>query len=228
MIILYILGYIILFILVIILALILIPYSYHLEMEKEDQVKMGACVCWLFGGLKIIVNMEDWMMKTSRISILGLQKDMDLDKLDKDKNNLKRKNKSVNKHKDEKIEEGKKNKKTVKIKNFNRKIIIKLLETVKKAWRHIRPNTIYAKLVGGFEDPVYTGLLCGLLSQSWLLDDRYKINFQPSFEEDSFIGKVIIKGRIWLPYILIMAIKLVVTRPVRNMVFAGKRKKQTL
>lgn len=220
MIILSILGYILLFILVIILAIILIPYSYFLEIDKNGELKIGGFASWLFGGLKVIFLVKDWKMKSAKVSIFGLQKNIDIDKQGEGKKKGKDLDSEEISEKEKEKEKNKKDKKTVKSGYFKKEIISKLIETIKKAWRHLRPNRINARLVAGFDDPMYTGLLCALFSQTWILDERYDIWFQPSFDEEIIKGKASIEGRIWIAYILVLGLGLLLTKPLRKMLFS--------
>ena len=223
MIILSIIGYILLFILVIILALIFIPYFYFLEINKKDELNIGGVVSWLFGGFKVTFFVTDWKLKSAKLSILGFQKDMNMDKLEKD-TTKKKSSKDEASENDNDKDKKKKDKKSVKLEYFKKEIISKLMEVIKKAWRHIRPHRINARIEAGFDNPMYTGFLCGIFTQTWVLDERYDIRFQPSFQEEVLSGKGFIKGRIWIPYLLAIAIKFIFAKPVRKMVFSKQRK----
>jgi hypothetical protein len=221
MIILSIIGYILLFILVVILALIFIPYSYFLEINKKDELNIGGVVSWLFGGLKVDFRVTDWKLKSAKLSMLGFQKNMNMDKLETDTTKKKSSKDEVSENDKE---EKKKVKKSVKLEYFKKEIISKLMEVIKKAWRHIRPHRINARIEAGFDNPMYTGFLCGIFTQTWVLDERYDIRFQPSFQEEVLSGKGFIEGRIWIPYLLAIAIKFIFAKPVRKMVFSKQRK----
>lgn len=215
MIILSIIGYILLFILIVLAVIILIPYSYYVEVEKYDEMKIKGVVTWFFGGLKVLILKEpDEEIKTI-IRFLWFEKRIDLDN-GKDDGTGKGDKKSKKKDKDDK----KKKKKSIKREYFKKELIRKVLAAVKKLWKHLWPNRIIARIKTGFDNPMYTGYMCALYSQSYILPEKYDIRMEPVFDEDILEGEGSVEGKIWIAYILVLALGLVVTKPVRKIFFS--------
>jgi|LGOV01.1.fsa_nt_gb hypothetical protein len=212
MIILSIIGYILLFILIILAIIILIPYSYYAEVEKYDDMKIRGVVSWLFGGLKILILKEPDGKAKAKIRFLGFEKRLDLDK-DKDDGTGKDGKNSKKKDKEKK-------KKSFNREYLKKKLIRKVLTVVKKLWKHLWPNVITARIKAGFDNPMYTGYMCALYSQSYILPKKYDIRMEPVFDEDILEGEGSVEGRIWIVYILVLALGLVVTKPFRKILFS--------
>jgi hypothetical protein len=212
MIILSIVGYILFFILIVLLIIILIPYSYHGEVERYDRLKIRGVVSWLFGGLKVFILKEGEDEVKAKISFLGLEKDINT-LGDKGERYKKKKNGSKKEVKKDK-------KKSVKLEYFKKELIRKVLAVIKKLWRHCMPRRITAKIRAGFDNPMYTGYMCALYSQSYVLPEKYDIYFEPVFNEETIQGEASVEGRIWIAYMLVLALGLVLTKPVRKMLFS--------
>ncbi|SHI83551.1 hypothetical protein SAMN02745751_01163 [Dethiosulfatibacter aminovorans DSM 17477] len=215
MIILSIIGYILLLILVLIAFVILIPYTYYAEAERYEGVKARGIVSWLFGGLKVFILKEQDEEINVRIRFLGLEKSMDTKNGDdkdkkKDDKELKKKEKETKK------------KKSVRLEYFKKELIKKVLSAVKKLLKHLWPNMVTMRIKAGFDNPMYTGYLCALYSQDYMLPEKYDIRLEPVFDEGILEGEGSIEGRIWLAYILAVALGLVFTKPVRKILFSKK------
>ncbi len=217
MIILSIIGYILLFVLIILALLIIIPYSYYGEVKKYDEMKITGMVSWLFGGLKVFIMKDQKCEARIKIRLLGLEKTIDREK-GKD-NGSGKGNKKSKKEKEDKDKKDKK-KKSVKLEYFKKELIKKIIAAVKKLWRHCVPRRITARIKAGFDNPMYTGYMTAIYSQDFLLPEKYDISFQPVFDEDIFEGEGSVEGRIWIAYIFVLALGLVLTKPMRKMIFS--------
>lgn len=216
MIILSIIGYILLFILIVLAVLILVPYSYYGEIKKYDEIKMRGMVSWLFGGLKVFIMKEQEEEIKVRIRFLALEKSMDT----KSGHGKSKKKDDEESKKKEKEAKGDKKKKSIRREYFKKEFIKKVLLVVKKLWKHLWPNMVTVRIKAGFDNPMYTGYLCAFYSQVYMMPDKYDISLEPVFDEDILQGEGSIEGRIWLAYILILALGLLLTKPVRKLIFS--------
>ncbi|NLI91470.1 MAG: DUF2953 domain-containing protein [Peptococcaceae bacterium] len=104
-------------------------------------------------------------------------------------------------------------------------IIQKAISCFCKILKHCRPEILSVQARIGFNDPMYTGFLCALISQFYVLTNPYDIMIQPVFDEEVIEGRFSIGGRIWLPYLIVIIIGFLFTKPMRNILFFNKKKK---
>ncbi|WP_160317184.1 DUF2953 domain-containing protein [Oxobacter pfennigii] len=116
----------------------------------------------------------------------------------------------------------KKNKKaSVKI---TKELIKKLLSAIGEAFVHIKPKVFQAEGKIGFDDPYHTGILSAFVCSLPLRHEGFNVNIEPVFDREVMEGKLVIQGRI-IPAVLIwIALKLLISRPVRNILFKERKK----
>lgn len=214
MLLLSILGYILLIIGIILAAIILIPYNYNVTGEKLTEFELRGSVSWLFGGIKLIFSRYSEQNKEMTLVFMGISKKLNIQEKSK-----KEKDKADSK-------KGKDTKSAKSKKGFNsgtylkKDIIQKAFSSILKLLKHCSPKTlsIYARI--GFNDPMYTGFLCAFNSQLCFLVNKYDINIQPVFDDEVIEGRFSIGGRIWLPYLILVMIGFLITKPIRNILLS--------
>ncbi len=98
------------------------------------------------------------------------------------------------------------------LKNESTKATIRLLlGKLKNIIVHILPKKVKGNLIFGFDDPALTGEILGVAS---LFYPKYqkKLKLIPVFEQQILEGKVQVKGRIVIAYIIWQAIKIVLDK----------------
>ena len=215
-----ILGYILLGIGLLVTAIILIPFHYHASGEKLDELQAKLSVSWLFGGIKLDFNRQS-KQKTVFLTILSFKKF-----------NVKQKTTSVPSKKDKehsddakigKRKKARSNSNFIKFLRIN--IFKKILATIFKLFKHCQPKELSIDAKIGFDNPMYTGLMCAFISQLYALLDKNDINLQPVFDEEILEGRFLIGGRIWLPYLILVMIEFLITNPIRNILMAQLKTK---
>ena len=208
MLILYILGQIFLFLLLILLlilmAVLLIPFRYYFTGEKLEDSWFRLQVSWLFGGVKLHTNYHSESI-SSTIGIFGIHR------------NITEKSEKEKKPKQEdKQDKSKKSRSKPPYSYFTREVLEKAVQCLLKLLNHCMPAKfeLYTKV--GFEDPMYTGLLCALQGAGCAILDKFNIRLQTSFEEEQLKGSLTIAGRIQLFYLLLVAIEFLITKPFRT------------
>lgn len=211
MIVLYILGKIILYILIILLifllAVLLIPFKYNFSGNKLENTILEGSVSWLFGGLKMKFKYHSEKGISMIMSFLGFKKKLDPS------------NEALGKNKDmaqEHIEQKKKIEKPA-YRYFTYEVLIKGLESIVKILNHCKPRQFNLNAQVGFDDPMYTGLLCAAQNAGFAILDKYDIHIQTMFEEEEVKGSFILGGSIQVFYLLLVAIGFVVTKPFRSL-----------
>lgn len=221
MLLLSILGYILLILGILLAAIILIPYNYNVTGEKFAELELRGSVSWLFGGIKFIFSRSSKQNKEMTLVIMGITKKLDIQ--DKSK---RKQDKADSKHSKDKEANPAKSKKGFDSGTYLKKDIIKkAFSSILKLLKHCSPKnlSIYARF--GFNDPMYTGFLCALNSQLCFLVNKYDINIQPVFDEEIIEGRFSIGGRIWLPYLILVMIGFLITKPIRNIIFTKMKKR---
>jgi hypothetical protein len=84
---------------------------------------------------------------------------------------------------------------------------------------HCKPSQFRINAKVGFEDPMYTGLLCGIKNTSYAILDKYQIRLQTTFEDEVLEGNFIIGGRVQIFYLILVALEFVLTKPFRSILF---------
>ncbi len=208
MLILYILGQIflvlLLILLLILMAVLVIPFRYYFIGEKLEDSWFDFQVSWLFGGVKLHTNYHSESI-SSTIGIFGVHRNI----------TGKSENEKKPKHED-KQDKGNKSRSKSKYSYFTREILEKALQCILKLLNYCMPAKfeLYAKV--GFEDPMYTGLLCGLNGTGYAILDKFNIRIQTCFDEDELKGNLTIAGRIQIFYLLLVAIEFLITKPFRT------------
>ena len=215
MIVLTILGYFLLGIGILLAAIIMIPYDYYVTGEKTDESVVNVIISWLFGGIKLDFRKHSLKRGELMLTLLGFKK--------KVKHGDKSKSSSVSK----KAPASSSDAKAVKAKhnsNFRKylkkEILKKILTVILKVFKHCQPRKLSVHGKYGFDDPSYTGLMCAFTNQFYWLFEKYDLDIQPVFDEEVLEGRFLVGGRIWLPYLILVMIGFLITKPIRNILIA--------
>lgn len=209
MLVLTVLGYLFIYILsillAVILAILLIPFKYYFTGEKMENEWFKASVAWLFGGINYNIEYNSGKF-SSNMRILGIHKTIEKGPSKKDTG--------------EKKDNGQNNGKKSKNKNpygyLTNEVMEKGFQCIFKLLNHCKPRKFVLKARAGFEDPMYTGLLCGIQGIWSAILDKYDIHLQPDFEDEEIKGSLSVGGSIQLFYLLLVAMEFVLSRPVRS------------
>jgi len=172
---------------------------------------------WLFGGIKLIFSRYSKQNKEMTVVFMGISKKLNIQEKSK-------------KEKDKADSEKGKDTKSAKRIGFDssylkKDVIQKAFALVFKILKHCLPKTLSIHARIGFNDPMYTGFLCALNSQLCVLITKLDINIQPVFDEEVIEGRFSIGGRIWLPYLILVMIGFLITKPIRNILFLKMKRK---
>ncbi len=224
MLVLYVLGYLffylILFLLIVVLAVLLIPFRYNFAGEKVEKAWFQASLSWLFGGIKLNINYNFEDKITSSMKILGIRK-----KMGKNRDEKQDKNKGKSKDDNKEEKQGKKAKGKDPYSYLTFEVIQKAIQCVLKMLNHCMPEKFQLRARVGFEDPMYTGLICAVQGAGFAILDKLDINLQPDFEEEELKGSLTVSGRIQLFYLLLVAMEFVFTKPFRTILIKNLKTK---
>ncbi|HHV64903.1 MAG TPA: DUF2953 domain-containing protein [Peptococcaceae bacterium] len=206
-----ILGFVLIGLTVLLAAFLLIPYHYEVSGDSEASLQIQGSLSWLFGLFKINFTKYARQKRKLTIELLGIRKQLNINA-----HNKKRKSKRAKAKKDPR-------KYKLKLSAFLKgDVLKKTFLTLGKILKHCGPRyfTVNARI--GFADPKYTGLMCAFLSQFQTYLSRYDLTLEPVFDEKVLLGKFSIGGKIWLPYLLVIILEFLITKPIRNIVFTKK------
>lgn len=212
MIIISILGYILAIILLILLAVLFIPIEYGASGYKdEEDYNLKVHVSWFFRGLAFSCILENTIWPKLNFKLFGFEV--------KQKRDGKSENKSEKKKKKQKEKSGKDAGKF-----FNKEFISKAIGAVVDVLVYLKPRVFDIQAVFGFDDPSYTGLACIVVYNIPRMGENCNIDLTPVFDEEVLKGRFNIQGRIVLATILWIALKFILSKPVRNIIFKRERK----
>ena len=215
MIILWILGYLLLFLLFILGLVIIIPFEYALSGSRYDHYQIKAEIMWLFHLVKISFSKEYQEDVSFSIESFGFRKALDMsgDKNDSptlhNKKDNKKKKKATIKQKKKKDWKG----------FINRALFEKVALLIKELMLHMAPKKFECIGSFGFEDPYYTGISWAALYSFAPLLEGYNLHLTPYFEGEKFEGRFYIKGKILVMVLLFYICKLAFSKPARKILF---------
>jgi hypothetical protein len=207
MMILDIIKYIFLCIFTLVLAIIFCPYRYSVTGKKNGvDLNIKAKIDILFGiGYYIAYDMESGIYSSLRI--FGF---------DKKFNFKKHKQENANKHNTDVTREARTGKKGKPTKRISYDEIRVYLIAVLKLLTYIKPRKLSIHGQVGFEDPSLTGWLYGVLNIFKPVLKDYDIDIKPTFTEEGINGRLTICGRVWIPYIILVAAGILFTKPFKD------------
>ena len=192
------LFFIVLLILLLLLLFILfIPFDYKAKAVSLDEKHLNYKVIWMFGLLSFNGMYVVGKGNTINLSLLGIKKRLNnSEKIKKEKPSKSKKKSSI---------------------NFNTEGVKYILNNVKKLIKYFLPNKIigYGRL--GFSDPYYTGITCAAIEtiRPFYLQNL-KIDYV--FDDEVYEGNVYIEGRIFVIYIVYIAIRLFLNKSARELI----------
>lgn len=216
MIILWILGYLLLFLLFILALAIIVPFEYVLSGERYMYYQVQGQFMWLFRSVKLSFKKEQAQESTFSIQLFGFRKVMDIKDHDST-SSIPVKKKEKKQKKKATIE---KKKKRMDWKAFlNRGLLEEAFGFIKEFMLHMAPEKLECTGDFGFEDPYHTGISCAVLSAVSPLLESYGLYLTPHFEGPKLEGRFYIKGKIQIIVLLFYACKLAFSKPVRKILF---------
>ncbi len=201
--------YILLVLVLLLLTVLFIPFKYNINGEKMESTSLEGSVSWLFGGVKMRFNYNSENGTSTMMSLMGFQKKMDTSKKNP-------RNKQI-----DKATKNDSKKKRVKpaYSYFTYEVLKQGLQSVLKTLNYCKPRKFNVDAKIGFDDPMYTGLLCGIQNTGYAFLDKYHIHLKTVFEDEVVEGNFVIGGGIQIFYLLLVAIGFVFTKPFRSILF---------
>jgi len=205
--------FILLLLSLILLAVLFIPIEYSARGHRdEDTFAVSANISWFFKGLILSFIKQKGSMYQLIFKALGFEV-----------NQNKKQESEYKKKKEKKKEE---NSKKNAGRFLNKKFIEQVLKALNDVLKYLKPRILDIEGKFGFDDPSLTGLSCILVYNIPLRGQNYNINITPAFDEEVLEGKFNIQGRIVIAVILWIALKFVLSPPVRNIILKRKEGKK--
>ncbi len=225
-----IIGIILLSLLLLSLLLLILPFSYIVKVDSKDKVyNLQVKVCWMLSLIhfKLVKDKEELKYKVKLVGIT-------IYKSKPGKNHKEDTEKNRNKEKKTKEKVGIKGFFN-KIKNIFRKIkdiyLTLVADSTKRAFkyikkiiihliRHLRPRKIKGSICFGFEEPHITGQVLGYIAIGFdiLNINPKEISIEPDFENKTFVGSLMAKGRFVLGVIIIDVLKIYFNQDVKGII----------
>ena len=231
--ILLVIWYLLLGILLLLALVVLIPYTYEIRGGNSDQLQIQGLVSWLFGGLKIYFLRQAGQKAVITPIFFGFPL-KSRPSLDPSRNGLpaeiRPEEQKAKKKKAAKVKKSEKSGSKRKVKpgkkNFPFRLYLKK-DVLKAAFsllgrilKFCLPQRLSASARLGFADPMLTGLLCALSTQSYLLPKAYDLHLQPVFDKEIYQGSFLIGGKLWLAQFIGIFLGFLTSQPIRNTLLA--------
>ena len=189
-----------------ILIFLLIPFYYYIDLKYNEVMVLNCVVEWFkMISLKTVYNNDTGF--SLKKFIFNKETRLKSNKMAKGK---KRKINKDEYHK-------KRAKHSLRIKEvLDKDFIAKLVMHIKKVIETIKPKQFNIELAYGHEDPYITGSALGFIYFLKSFLPHADFNIQPVFDQETVDFKMIIAGKITLGIILIIAVKFIMKKSVRN------------
>lgn len=188
------------------ISLLFIPFGYRLKIVCMESKSIQCSAYWFFGQLRYSWSYVLNQGSKGLVYILGFKKIVG--RKDKD---------TVEIAGEARKKQLKKRKKTKKKRILSNEAIQYALHQLRRVLSHILPHRIEGHGRLGFQDPYYTGLTCSLLEILRSLHP-HQLNLDYVFEDEVYEGEVHIEGRIFLFYIVYIAVRLYLNKSVRRLI----------
>lgn len=194
---------IILFIAMILAIMLLtIPYNYVIKGEIKEKIKFKIQVNWLLGIFKIIsLNLPDGFKIEAYFFNLCIYSSL-------------RKNKSV--YTENSTDISKKIKFEFEKLNFN--LLKKIIFYLQDIFFILKPSTFNVEGIYGLKDPFFTGIVSSVVSIIKLNLAAIKIDIYPVFDKIILNVLIEVKGKIILFKLVIIAVKILRQKELRNLI----------
>lgn len=184
---------------------IFVPYEYRIMGKKLEATYVKGSIIWLFGGVSINFRKSIPQKAEIFLRLFGFRKD-----ISGNPNKKRNKESDIQKKKEE-------NKESEGYRVFLKTNVLKAIWSfVARIMKNIAPRKLYIKARVGFEDPALTGLLYGIQHIYTNDSKQYQIHIHPVFEDEVIEGRFLIRGKIWLPYLILVLVRLLGSKPFRN------------
>lgn len=202
--------YILLALLAIFMLVLFVPFRYQVEGSKYETAMVDGFADWLFGAVKIRFDYSSQTGSKTKFGVFGFKKSLEKGKSKQGKKPI------------EKITEAndiRKEKDKPAYSYIKYEVFTQILKYVLKLLNHYKPSKFNIDARVGFEDPLYTGLLCAIKNSGFAILDKTNISLQTTFEDEILEGSFLIGGEFQIFYLILVAIEFVFTKPFRSIVF---------
>lgn len=218
------LAYLLLVIVIIVFTLLVVPYHYRVTGEKFEKSTIEGSITWLFGGINIDFIRTfpgSFKIKLTLFQLMWHTFEPRSSQKSNKKHSFSPKDQQAKENSTNTVKTSEATQKNKRSSGLAREflkpaILKKAFSTLLKILKHFQPRTLVLNAKFGFDDPMVTGLLCGLLSQFDFLIQKHEVRVQPVFEEEILEGKILIGGRVWIPSLLMMILGFLISKPVRS------------
>lgn len=109
----------------------------------------------------------------------------------------------------------------------SKRFICTAKENMLQLWRHLKPQKIKGDIRFGTGDPCTTGQILGGIAvvYSWI---GTGVHITPDFEEACFVGKIAVKGRIRIITMIVIMVRLIISKDFRTLIRELKQWKEDL
>lgn len=201
-----IISYVFLIIVALILLIVFVPFKYNVEGSKFETIAVKGYANWLFGAVAIRFNYNTQDGFDTKLNLFGIKKCI----------KKKSEDKAVKQYWGN-------NEKNVKDKPaysyFTYEVLMQGLKSVLKILNHCRPSRFRIDVKVGFDDPMYTGLLCAVRNTWYAILNKDSIRIQTNFEDETLEGSFLIGGGIQIFYFILVGIEFVFTKPFKSILF---------
>ncbi len=189
-----------------VLLIVFVPFKYYAEGAKYETIAVKGYANWLFGAVKVNFNYSTQDGFGTNFSLFGIKKHF----------KKKDENKVVKQARESKV---KKERDKPEYSYFTYEVFMKVLKSVFKILNHYKPSTFKIDAKVGFEDPLYTGLLCAVRNTWFGILNKDSIRIQTNFEDETLEGSFLIGGGIQIFYLILVGIGFVFTKPFKSILF---------
>lgn len=188
-----------------------IPFEYAFSGQKYETYFLEGKISWIFGGLKAGIVMKSYKKMVFSLKLLNF---------DMLSHYTEKKKEKVAQEKDKAIQKEKKRKNSkLNIREFlNKELLEVIFRFAAEIFNHLKPRTLLMQGSIGFDDPYYTGIFWGGLNILYPLLKDFDIQVVPIFHEEKLEGHFAIRGRIIIGVLILLAIKLLLSKPGRNVI----------
>ncbi|SDK24569.1 DUF2953 domain-containing protein [Natronincola ferrireducens] len=216
-----ILGYLLLFIIFILILFIVLPIEYAVGACKHEKTMLQGRISCFWKIIEVNFTMMDSHMSKIIVKPLGISIPIDI----KDDISVKKSKKSK-KVKDKKKTSKPKKKDWSILEDFNQETISILIDFIKRIWKYLKPKKLVVKGKYGFDDPYYTAMGLVITSSLYPLIKDYPVSLTPSFGEAVLEGEFKIQGRIVIVTLLIVIIRLILSKPMIKTIKSIRKNKK--
>ncbi len=197
--------------LILLLVVCCIPFEYSFSGQKHETYFLEGKIGWFFGGLKAGIALEFNKPLAFSLQLLGFH----VSPVNVRKTKIK-----VKKEKDHPVKKEKRTKvRELHITEFlTKELFTAIYQFAGAILKHMKPRTLLIHGSIGFEEPYYTGIFWGGLNMLYPLLKDFDIQIIPIFHEEKLEGRFIIQGKIIIGIFILLGIKLLLSKPGRNII----------